>query len=157
MTDETSAVAADRLPGPLAGLRVLELADEKGQFCAKLMADLSIEAGIDRLVTWHPHSDQLRGFYGSTPVEMLDPLPLFLNEFRHLRGRDEVIVVAPDAGASKLITYLGRGLNLNCAIASKYRPRAEEAVITEVIGDFSGKRVALVIDDMISSGGTISG
>jgi len=43
MTDGTNAVTADRLPGPLTGLRVLELADEKGQFCAKLMADLGAD------------------------------------------------------------------------------------------------------------------
>jgi ribose-phosphate pyrophosphokinase len=122
---------------------------------ARLLADLSIAAGIDRLVTWHAHSDQLRGFYGGIPTEMLDSLTLFLDEFSDLKGRDDVIAVAPDAGASKFITYFGRALNLNCAIASKYRPQAEEAVITEVIGDFSGKRIAVVIDDMISSGGTI--
>ena len=53
------------------------------------------------------------------------------------------------------MTYLGRALNLKCAIASKHRPRPEEAVISEVIGDFAGKRVAIVLDDMISSGGTV--
>lgn len=122
---------------------------------AKLMADLSIEAGIDRIITWEPHSDQLSGFYGSMPVEMLDALTLFVDVFRHFQGRNDVIAVAPDAGASKFVTYFGRALGLNCAIASKYRPQPEEAVISEVIGDLVGKRVAIVLDDMISSGGTI--
>lgn len=122
---------------------------------AKLMADLSLEAGIDRLITWEPHSSQLRGFYGGMPVEMLDSLTLFVEEFRRFQDREDVIAVAPDVGASKFITYFGRALNLRCAIASKYRPRPEEAVITEVIGDFAGKRVAIVLDDMISSGGTV--
>ncbi len=122
---------------------------------AKLMADLSVEAGIDRLVTWSPHSNQLRGFYGRMPVEMLSPLTLFVDEFRRFQGRDDTIAVAPDAGASKFVTYFGRALDLRCAIASKYRPRPEEAAITEVIGDFSGKRTAIVLDDMISSGGTV--
>jgi ribose-phosphate pyrophosphokinase len=122
---------------------------------AKLMADLSVAAGIDRLVTWEPHSSQMRGFYDRMPVEMLDALTLFSEEFRQFRGREDVIVVAPDAGASKFVTYFGRALDLKCAIASKFRPRPEEAHITEVIGDFAGKRVAIVLDDMISSGGTI--
>lgn len=122
---------------------------------ARLMADLSIEAGIDRLLTWHPHRGQIRGFYGAVPADLLTPLALFAEEFGRFRNRDDVIAVAPDAGASKLVTQFGRALNLKCAIASKYRPRAEEAVVSEIIGDFEGKRVAIVLDDMISSGGTV--
>jgi ribose-phosphate pyrophosphokinase len=122
---------------------------------ARLMADLSLAAGIDRVVTWEPHSSQIRGFYGRMPVEMLDSLTLFVAEFRRFQGREDAIAVAPDAGASKFVTHFGRTLDLKCAIASKFRPRPEEALITEVIGDFTGKRVAIVLDDMISSGGTI--
>lgn len=124
---------------------------------AKLMADLSVEAGIDRLVTWAPHSTHLRGFYGRMPVEMLNALTLFIQEFQHFAGREDVIAVAPDAGASKFVTHFGRALDVKCAIASKYRPRPEQATITEVIGDFSKRRVAIVLDDMISSGGTMYG
>jgi ribose-phosphate pyrophosphokinase len=122
---------------------------------AQLMADLAIEAGISRLVTWHPHTSQIHGFYGGVPVDALGPLPLFVEAFRRFEGRGDVIAVAPDAGASKLVTYFGRALDLQCAIASKHRPRREVAVITEMIGDFTGKRTAIVLDDMISSGGTV--
>lgn len=122
---------------------------------AELMADLSIEAGMERLVTWDPHTTRIRGFYGSIPVDILEALPLFVEVFRRFEGREDVIAVAPDAGAAKFVTYLGRALGLNCAVASKYRPHPEEAVISEVIGDFSDKRVALVLDDMIGTGGTV--
>lgn len=122
---------------------------------ARLMADLSIAAGINRLVTWDPHSTPIHGFYSHVPVDGLEPVNLFSSLFERFRGRDDVILVAPDAGASKMITYLGRRLRLNCAIASKERPRAEVAQITEIIGDLAGKRVGIVVDDMISSGGTI--
>ena len=122
---------------------------------AKLMANLSAVAGIDRLVTWHPHSKQIRGFYANLPVDLLDPLSFFVGEFKRFAGRDDVVAVAPDAGASKLVTYFARALELRSAIASKYRPAPEEAAISEVIGDLAGKRVALVLDDMISSGGTM--
>jgi ribose-phosphate pyrophosphokinase len=122
---------------------------------AKLLADLTAAAGIDRLVTWHPHTGRIRGFYGSMPVHALDSLSLFTREFDRFRGRDDVIVIAPDAGASKSVTYFGRALNLRCTIASKHRPRPEEAVISEIIGDFEGKHIAIVLDDMISSGGTL--
>jgi ribose-phosphate pyrophosphokinase len=122
---------------------------------AKLMADLTLEAGIDRLVSWEPHSRQIHGFYKGIRADLLDSLALFVNEFERFRGREDVIAVAPDAGASKYVSFFGRALDLNSAVASKYRPRPEEAVITEVIGDFGGKRVAIVLDDMISSGGTV--
>lgn len=122
---------------------------------AKLMADLAIQAGIDRMLVWDPHCDQIRGFYGSMPVNMLESLTLFIEEFSRFRGRQDVIVVAPDAGASKFVTHFGRALDLKCAIASKYRPRPEEVVISEIIGDFAGKKTAIVLDDMISGGGTM--
>jgi len=122
---------------------------------AKLMADLAVEAGIDQLITWAPHRSQIRGFYGSMPVIMLDSLTLFIEEFQRFQSREDVIAVAPDVGASKFVTYFGRALDLKCAVASKYRPRPEEAEISEIIGDFSGKRIAIVLDDMISSGGTV--
>ncbi|MGB9587547.1 MAG: ribose-phosphate diphosphokinase [Armatimonadota bacterium] len=122
---------------------------------ARLMADLSIAAGIDRLIVWDPHCDQIRGFYGNMPVNSLESLSLFIEEFSRFRGREDVIAVAPDVGASKFVTHFGRGLNLKCAIASKYRPRPEEVVISEIIGDLEGKRIAIVLDDMISNGGTM--
>lgn len=122
---------------------------------AKLMADLSSNAGIERVVTWHPHCRQIPGFYSGMPVNALEALALFVEQFRRFEGRDDVIVVAPDAGAAKLVTYFGRELDLKVAIASKYRPRPEQAEVAQIIGDFAGKRVAIVLDDMISSGGTV--
>jgi ribose-phosphate pyrophosphokinase len=122
---------------------------------AKLMADLAINAGIDRLIVWAPHCGQLRGFYGPSPVDFLDPLTIFVEEFADLRGRSDVIAVAPDVGASKFATHFGRAMDINVAIASKYRPEAGQVVISEVIGDFNGKKVAVILDDMISSGGSI--
>jgi ribose-phosphate pyrophosphokinase len=122
---------------------------------AKLMADLSVAAGVDRLVTWHPHSRQTRGFYGDIPVNVLEGLAFFAQEYRRFQRREDVIAVAPDAGASKLVTYFGRALVLKSAVASKYRPEPEQAAISEVIGDFADKRVAIVLDDMVSTGGTM--
>jgi len=122
---------------------------------ARLMADLSITAGVDRLIVWDPHCGQIRGFYGAMPVSMLESLSLFIEEFGSFRAREDVIAVAPDVGASKFVTHFGRALDVKCAIASKYRPLPEEVVIAEIIGDFEGKKTAIVLDDMISNGGTV--
>ncbi len=122
---------------------------------AKLMADLSRAAGVDRVIAWNPHSTQVHGFYADMPVNMLDPLTMFNREFEEFRGRDDTIAVAPDAGATKLIMHFSREMNINSAIASKYRPQQEEAVITDIIGDFRGKTKAIVLDDMIASAKTV--
>jgi ribose-phosphate pyrophosphokinase len=122
---------------------------------AKLMADLSVSAGIDRLVTWNPHCNPIQAFYGHIPVDALEPVDLFAEILKGFENRPDVILVAPDSGVSKIVTRLGRRLHLNCAIATKDRPRPEEAEILEVMGDFSGKRAAIIVDDMISSGGTV--
>jgi ribose-phosphate pyrophosphokinase len=128
---------------------------EREPTTTRLMADLSIIAGIDRLITWEPHYGSIHGFYGHVPVDELAAIVLLLQHYRDFEGRQDVIVVAPDAGASKTVTHFSRALNLNSAVASKFRPRQEEAVISEVIGDFTGKRTAILLDDMISSGGTV--
>ena len=124
---------------------------------ARLMADLSITAGIDRLIAWHPHCGQLRGFYGSLPVNFVDPLTLFIEEYRRFQGREDVIAVAPDAGASKLVMYFSQALDLECAIGAKFRPRPDESHIAQVVGNFSGKRTAIILDDEFSTGGTAFG
>ena len=66
-----------------------------------------------------------------------------------------MIAVGSVSGASKFFAYFGRALDLRSAVAAKYRPEPEKAVISEVIGDLSGKETAIVLDDMISSGGTV--
>src|SRR4030042_881589 len=86
---------------------------------------------------------------------MLYSLTLFIKLLKKFRRKENVILVAPDAGAAKHITLLGQALDLKCAIASKHRPKPEEAIIEEIIGDFKNKTTAIIIDDMISSGDTI--
>ncbi len=122
---------------------------------ARLLADLSITAGIDRIIVWDPHSNQIRGFYGATTAVMLEPLNFFLQVFHQFRKDDQVIAVAPDAGAAKLVTHFSRGMKIQSAVASKFRPRPENVEVSEVIGDFTNKKRAIILDDMISSAGTV--
>lgn len=128
---------------------------EREPTTAELMADLSIQAGLDRLVVWDPHTGRIHGFYGSVPVDGLSSLALFTEAYGRFKSRDDVIAVAPDAGVSKFIMHFARALNITSAIASKYRPRPEEADVSEIMGDFEGKRIAIVLDDMINTGGTV--
>jgi len=121
---------------------------------ARLVADLVRSAGIERIVVWHPHSALARGFFGDSLVA-LEPLGFFLEQYRDLDGRSDAVVVAPDAGAAGMVAHFSRALNVRSAIALKRRPVAGEAQISEVLGDLSGCRTAIVLDDMIASGGTL--
>lgn len=122
----------------------------------ELMADLSIEAGLDRLITWHPHMERVHGYYGSIPVNALSSLGLFEQQFKKFADRDDVIAVAPDSGALKFIMDFARSLNISSAVAAKYRPKPEKAVVSEIMGDFAGKKSAVILDDMINTGGTMA-
>ena len=86
---------------------------------------------------------------------MLSSLSLFVETFQEFENREDVIAVAPDAGASKLIQHFCRALGLKGAIASKFRPHADEAVISQIVGDFAGKHTAIILDDELSTGGTL--
>jgi len=120
----------------------------------RLMADLAIEAGITQLVTWEPHRNP-QGFYGKTKVDTLDSLNLFIDEFASFRGREDVIAVAPDEGASKFVTDFADAMGFTYALAAKTRPEPGRAKINQIIGDFRGKEVAIILDDMISSAGSM--
>lgn len=122
---------------------------------AELMADMSIEAGLNRLVTWAPHDNRIHGFYGKAPVDHLSAIPMFMKVFSELKSREDVIGIAPDAGAAAFVIPFCRKMDIRCAITAKYRPEPEKASITDVMGDFEGIKTAIILDDMISTGGTI--
>ncbi|MBD3242405.1 MAG: ribose-phosphate diphosphokinase [Chitinivibrionales bacterium] len=122
---------------------------------ARLLADLAVTAGIDRLLTWHPHSKQVHGFYGATPLATLEPIDYFVDLFNHYAGRDDVVLVAPDEGAAKMVTRVAMTLNVSSAIAAKLRSSGGSIESSRLIGDFEGKRVAILLDDIIGSGGTL--
>jgi ribose-phosphate pyrophosphokinase len=120
----------------------------------KLMADFSLTAGLNQLLTWAPHSHQ-QGFYSSIKVDALDALSLFSHEFTRFKGCKDVIIVAPDTGAIKFSTKIADNLGVSYALAEKHRPIPGQAKIAHIVGDFSDKKTVIIIDDMIASAGTM--
>lgn len=119
---------------------------------ARLVADLLAAAGVQRVVAVDLHSPALEGFFG-IPLEHLSAVPILADAVRPtLRG--EAVVVAPDLGAVKLAERYARRLQLPVAIVHKTRLSGEEVRAGAVIGEVRG-RMPLIIDDMISTGGTI--
>jgi len=124
---------------------------------AKLMADLFNAAGANRVMSVDLHAGQIQGFF-DVPFDHLTALPLLVEAVREDVGSD-VVVVAPDAGEVKDAEKFRRklGPEAGLAIAHKRRdPRVHDAVDTlGIVGDVAG-RVCVLVDDSISTGGTLA-
>lgn len=122
----------------------------------KLVCDLLIESGVDRVVTLEAHCPQLHGFLGKVPLTNISSIPIFTEVFKDFIDYENVICVAPDMGSAKLIKYFAKNLNSNIIIASKHRPQPEEVEITELVGHIEKKHdTAIILDDIVSTGGSI--
>jgi len=120
---------------------------------AKAIANLLITTGIHRVLTMDLHAPQIQGFF-DVPVDHLYGSQVFIESLRNMDIPD-LVVVAPDAGASKLARSYARRLGgAGIALIDKRRPRQNEAVVMNIIGEVSGKNV-LLIDDLADTAGTL--
>ena len=121
---------------------------------ARLMANLLQAAGVDRVLSMDLHTGQLQGFF-NVPVDHMTAVPILAQYFRDkgLAG-DGSVVVSPDAGGAKRAKKFAERLDTSLAILTKERPQHNVAEVTSVIGDVRG-RVAIMIDDMIDTAGTL--
>jgi ribose-phosphate pyrophosphokinase len=119
---------------------------------ARLVADLLVAAGVDRVLTMALHSPQVHGFF-SVPVDHLNALGVLAEEFR---GRDlsATTVVSPDLGNAKSASEFARLIGVPVAAGQKRRISDREVVIDTIVGEVAGRDIIL-LDDEISSGGTI--
>lgn len=118
---------------------------------AKLVADFLTIAGMHRLMTVDLHAGQIQGFF-NIPVDNLYASPVFMP---HLQGIDgEIVIVSPDAGGVERARAYAKRLKAGLAIIDKRRDKPNQATAMHVIGDVKGK-VAVVIDDMIDTAGTM--
>ncbi len=119
---------------------------------AKLVANLIRTAGADRVLTMDLHAPAIEGFF-DIPVDHLQAGPLLADYVRSLNLPNPV-VVSPDAGgvgrANRFRERIGAGL----AIIAKQRPEPDTSEVVEMVGDVEGK-TAIIVDDMISTGGTL--
>jgi ribose-phosphate pyrophosphokinase len=120
---------------------------------ASLIAQLMQTAGIDQVLTLDLHSTQIEGFFG-IPVDDLTAVPLLAHALRD-RLPDEVLVVSPDTGRVAMAADYAHRLGTSVIVLHKRRTSGTETHVTRVIGDVQD-RSCLIIDDMISTGGTIA-
>jgi len=120
---------------------------------AKLMADMIMKAGADRILGLDFHFHQLQGFF-DIPVDHLYAAPVFTAHYRKKKLHDPV-VVAPDVGSAKMARGFAKRLDASLAIIDKRRPKANVSEVVNVVGEVEGKD-CLLADDMIDTAGTVT-
>lgn len=121
---------------------------------ASLVAELMEVAGVHHVITIDVHSAQTEGFF-RIPVDNLTAVPVLCSALAE-EGVADAVIVAPDLGAAKLATEYGRRLELPVAVVHKLRKSASEVTSAGISGEVQGRR-CVVVDDMITTGGTIEG
>ena len=120
---------------------------------AKLVANMLVSAGVDRVMTMDLHADQIQGFF-EVPVDHLFASTLFAPYLKS-KNLDNLIIAAPDAGGSKRANAYAKYLDVDLALCYKQRKKANEISDMTIIGDVKGKDV-VIIDDMIDTAGTLT-
>ena len=120
---------------------------------AKLMANLLVEAGADRILTMDLHASQIQGFF-DIPLDHLYASRAFIDHFTS-NPIDNLVVVAPDVGSLKMARAYSKKLDATLAFIDKRRPKANESEIMNLIGEVEGKNV-LIVDDLIDTAGTLT-
>ncbi len=119
---------------------------------AKLVANLIMTAGAHRLLTMDLHAPAIEGFF-DIPVDHLQAGPIMVEHFIS-KGLLNVVAVSPDAGGVNRANRFRERLGAGLAIISKQRPEPDVVEAIDMVGDVDGK-IAVIVDDMISTGGTL--
>ena len=120
---------------------------------AKLLANIMVAAGADRVLGIDFHTHQLQGFF-DVPVDHLYAAPVLTGYFQQ-KGLQDVVVVAPDVGAAKMARGFARRIDASLAIIDKRRPAHNVAEVLSVVGEVKGK-TCIIVDDMIDTAGTMT-
>ena len=120
---------------------------------AKVVADMMVSVGVDRVLTVDLHAEQIQGFF-ACPVDNIYGSPV-LNDDIVRCDYDNLMVVSPDIGGVVRARAVAKQLNdADLAIIDKRRPQANEAQVMNLIGDVDG-RTCLLVDDMVDTAGTL--
>jgi len=120
---------------------------------AKLVANLMVSAGVNRLLTVDLHADQIQGFF-DIPVDNVYASPVLLGDVWKQKF-DDLIVVSPDVGGVVRARALAKRLDdADLAIIDKRRPRPNEAQVMNIIGEVAGK-TCVIVDDLVDTAGTL--
>ena len=120
---------------------------------AKLVSNLLIAAGVDRVICMDLHADQIQGFF-DVPVDHLYASSVFIPYIESLK-LENMVIATPDVGGAKRANSYAKYLNVPLVLCHKQRAKANVVESMTVIGDVKDKNVIL-IDDMVDTAGTIT-
>lgn len=121
---------------------------------AKLVANLLETAGATRVITLDLHAPQIQGFF-DIPIDHLMGVPILSEHFRNRDLNGDIVIVSPDHGGVTRARKMAERLKAPIAIIDKRRPRPNVAEVMNIVGHIEGK-VAILIDDIIDTAGTIT-
>ena len=131
--------------------------DKKGKprvpIGAKLVANLLMAAGVDRIMTMDLHADQIQGFF-DIPVDHLYSSSVFIPFIQSL-NLPNLTIAAPDMGGSNRANTYAKFLNSEMVVCYKHREKANEVGKMMLIGDVTGKDI-VIVDDMVDTAGTLT-
>ena len=122
---------------------------------AKLVANMIVESGIERVLTMDLHATQIQGFF-DIPVDNLYASPIFAIDIQH-HFRDEmqdIMIVSPDVGGVGRARELAKRVDAPLSIVDKRREKAGEVAEMTVIGSVAGKK-CIIVDDIVDTAGTL--
>lgn len=119
---------------------------------AKVVADMMVGVGVDRVLTVDLHAEQIQGFF-DVPVDNVYGSPVLLEDIEK-QNFEDLIVVSPDIGGVVRARAVAKQLGIDLAIIDKRRPQPGVAEIMNIIGDVNN-RTCLLVDDMVDTAGTL--
>lgn len=119
---------------------------------AKLVANLLVSAGVNRMLTMDLHAGQIQGFF-DIPVDQLEAVSILSNYFKE-KGIDKIVVVSPDVGGTARAREFAEYLKKPIAIIDKYRSSFDDVEIMHIVGRVKGK-TAIIVDDIIDTAASI--
>lgn len=156
MVDAAKRASADKIVAviPYYGFARQDRKDKPHvPIASKLIADMLMAAGVDRIVTMDLHADQIQGFF-NIPVDHLFGSSLFMPYIREKFEGEDVLFASPDMGGSKRAGVYAKTLGNSFVVCYKHRNKPNEIGEMRLIGDVKDKHVIL-LDDIIDTGSTI--
>ena len=155
MIDAARRASADRITAviPYYGYARQDRKDQpRVPITAKLVANLIVAAGANRVLTMDLHASQLQGFF-DIPVDHLYAINMLAEYFKE-RQLGDLVVVSPDVGSIKMARAYANRLHANLAIVDKRRTSPEKTEVLNILGEVKDKNV-VIVDDIIATAGSL--